>query len=75
MVSSGMLRRVTLVRKDVSEELSDSFIRVTRIGELGIAPALTSNRSKLSQRASVLVRASLFQFTDFCHPDEGGVTS
>jgi hypothetical protein len=32
MVSSGMLRRVTLVRTDVSEELSASFIRVTRIG-------------------------------------------
>jgi hypothetical protein len=30
-----MLRRVTLVRTDVSEELSASFIRVTRIGELG----------------------------------------
>jgi hypothetical protein len=35
MASSGMLRRVTLVRTDVSEELSASFIRVTRIGELG----------------------------------------
>jgi hypothetical protein len=35
MVSSGMLRRVTLVRTDVSEELNASFIRVTRIGELG----------------------------------------
>jgi hypothetical protein len=32
MASSGMLRRVTLVRTDVSEELSASFIRVTRIG-------------------------------------------
>jgi hypothetical protein len=30
-----MLRRVTLVRTDVSEELSASIIRVTRIGELG----------------------------------------
>jgi hypothetical protein len=30
-----MLRRVALVRTDVSEELSVSFIRVTRIGELG----------------------------------------
>jgi hypothetical protein len=36
MVSSGMLRRVGLVRTDVSEELSASFITVTRIGELEI---------------------------------------
>jgi demethoxyubiquinone hydroxylase (CLK1/Coq7/Cat5 family) len=35
MTSSGMLRRVALVRTDVSEELSASVIRVTRIGELG----------------------------------------
>jgi hypothetical protein len=33
MASSGMLRHVTLVRTDVSEELSASFITVTRIGE------------------------------------------
>jgi hypothetical protein len=32
---SGMLRRVALVRTDVSEELNASIIRVTRIGELG----------------------------------------
>jgi hypothetical protein len=30
-----MLRRVALVRTDVSEELSTTIIRVTRIGELG----------------------------------------
>jgi hypothetical protein len=30
-----MLRRVALVRADVSKELSVSIIRVTRIGELG----------------------------------------
>jgi hypothetical protein len=30
-----MLRRVALVRTDVSEELSASFIRITRISELG----------------------------------------
>jgi hypothetical protein len=39
MASSGMLGRVALVRTDVSEELSDSSIRVTRIGELGTALA------------------------------------
>jgi hypothetical protein len=42
MASSGMLRRVALVRTDVSEELSASFIRVTRIGELGTKVAVTS---------------------------------
>jgi hypothetical protein len=35
MAPSGMLRRVALVRADVSEELSASIIRVTRIGEVG----------------------------------------
>jgi hypothetical protein len=43
MASSGMSRRVTRVRTDVSEELSASFIRVTRIGELGTKLAVTSN--------------------------------
>jgi hypothetical protein len=33
-----MLRRVAFVRSDVSEEPSASFIRVTRIGELGKKP-------------------------------------
>jgi hypothetical protein len=35
MPFSGMLRRVALVRTDVSEELIASIIRMTRIGELG----------------------------------------
>jgi hypothetical protein len=35
MPSSGMLRRVVLVRTAISEDLSASVIRVTRIGELG----------------------------------------
>jgi hypothetical protein len=52
-----MLRRVVLVRTDVSEELAASFIRVTRIGELGTTLAVTSNRRMVrgisSQRASV----------------------
>jgi hypothetical protein len=47
MASSRMLRRVVLVRTDVSEELSASFIRVTRIGELGTTLDVTSNRHTL----------------------------
>jgi hypothetical protein len=39
-----MLRLVALVRTDVSEELSASFVRVTGIGELGTTLAVTSNR-------------------------------
>jgi hypothetical protein len=42
-----MLRRVALVRTDVSEELSTSIIRVTRIGELGTRLAVISNRRTL----------------------------
>jgi hypothetical protein len=44
MPTSGMLRLATLVRTDVSEELSASIIRVTRIGELGTL-AVSSNRA------------------------------
>jgi hypothetical protein len=43
---------VALVRTDVSEELRASFIRMTRIGELGTTLAVTSNGIS-SQRASV----------------------
>jgi hypothetical protein len=46
-VSSGMLRHVALVKTDVSKELSASFIRVTRIGEVGAMLAVTSNRRTL----------------------------
>jgi hypothetical protein len=44
MVSPEMLRRVVLVRTDVSEELSAFVIRVTRIIELGTTLAETSSR-------------------------------
>jgi hypothetical protein len=49
-----MLRRVVLVRTDVSEEPSVSFIRVTRIGELGTTLAVTSNRSTLRRNTSCI---------------------
>jgi hypothetical protein len=49
MVFSGMLRRVALIRTDVSEELSASFIKVTIICELGTTLALTSNRRTLGR--------------------------
>jgi hypothetical protein len=47
MASSGMLRRVALVRTDGSYELSASISRLTRIGELGTKLTLTSNRRNL----------------------------
>jgi hypothetical protein len=55
---------VALVRTDVSEEPSASFIRVTRIGELGTTLAATSNRRTRMMKAlgssetSVLTRAT-----------------
>jgi hypothetical protein len=42
MVFSGILRRLALVRTDVAEERSASFIAVARIGELGTTLAVTS---------------------------------
>jgi hypothetical protein len=57
-----MLRPVVLVRTDILEELSASFIRVTRIGELGTILAVTSNRRNSIYRCSVrrlLVTASV----------------
>jgi hypothetical protein len=55
MGSSRMLRCVALVRTDVSEELSASFIRVTRIGELGTTLAVTSNRRTLRSNTTLLL--------------------
>jgi hypothetical protein len=47
MASPGMLRRVALVRADVSEGLSASIIRLTIIAELITTLAVTSNRLSL----------------------------
>jgi hypothetical protein len=62
MVSSEILRRVALVRTDVSEEPSASFIRMTRICELGTALAATNNRRTLRRNTKgrrLLVTASV----------------
>jgi hypothetical protein len=50
MASFGMLRRVALTRNVVSEEFNTSFIRVRKIGELGITLAVTSNRRTLRRK-------------------------
>jgi hypothetical protein len=52
MASSGMLRRVALVRTDVSEELSAPVIRMTRTSELGTTLAVTSNRRTLGRNTN-----------------------
>jgi hypothetical protein len=59
MASSGMLRRVALVGTDVWEELSDSFIRVTSISELGTTLAVTSNRCTLPRKYRLLFTDSV----------------
>jgi hypothetical protein len=65
MVSSELLRRVALVRTDVSEEPGASFIRVTknRYEEL---PFLRSVH-RLLVAACVVPSSQIFG-----HPDEGG---
>jgi hypothetical protein len=55
MASSGMLRSVALVITDVSEELSASFIKETRIGKVATTLALSSNRSTLRRSVHLLL--------------------
>jgi hypothetical protein len=70
MASSGMLRHVALVRTDFSEELSASFIRVTRIGEPGTMLTVTSNRRTLRRNTKLvfLVTVSVVPFHRFLTP-------
>jgi hypothetical protein len=56
-----MLRRVALVRTDISEELSASFIRMTKIGELGTTLAnVPPKRLFLQERNGVTSQKSAF---------------
>jgi hypothetical protein len=55
MVSSGLLRRVALIRTEVSEEPGASFIRVPKISELGTTQAATSNRRTLRRNTNQYV--------------------
>jgi hypothetical protein len=52
MMFSGFLRRVALVRTDISEELIASFIRVKRLSELGTTLAVTCNRRTLRRNTA-----------------------
>jgi hypothetical protein len=55
-----MLRRVALVRTDVSEEISAYIIWVTRIGELGTMFPVTSNRRTLHRNIN---RNTIYLYT------------
>jgi hypothetical protein len=72
MASSGMLRRVAFVRTDVSEELNASFIRVTRIAELGITQLTHAAKNYhlvfLRSVRQLLVTASVFLVQRFLSP-------
>jgi hypothetical protein len=59
MASSGMLRRVAIVRTDVSVELSAPFIGVTRIVELGVGFVVTASVVPSSQILVTLMNEAL----------------
>jgi hypothetical protein len=60
---------VALVKTDVSEEPGASFIRVTKIGELGTTQAATSNR--LTLRRNRATRCNNPEDTILhCHGDD-----
>jgi hypothetical protein len=54
-----MLRRVALVRTDVSEEFGASFVRVTTIGELGTLAVTSNRRTHLRSVRRLLITANV----------------
>jgi hypothetical protein len=67
MVSSGLLRRVALIRTDVWEEPGASFIRVRKIGALVTTQAATSNRRTLRRNTNG-ISSSYFFSADHATP-------
>jgi hypothetical protein len=61
MSSSGMLRRVALVRTDVSEDLSASVIRVDKICQLETTLDVTINRRTLRRYTKFLRIVSSYE--------------
>jgi hypothetical protein len=57
MPSSGMFRPVALVLTDISEKRIASIIRLTRIGELRMALAVTTKRSRLRRNTVSFLRS------------------
>jgi hypothetical protein len=55
-----MLRRVALVRTDVSEERGPTIIRITRIGEPGTTLTVISNQRTLHKNKKYNVRFEVF---------------
>jgi putative Ca2+/H+ antiporter (TMEM165/GDT1 family) len=58
-----MLRRLALVRTDVSDELSASIIRVTKIGELGTTLAVVMATHLRRLLVTTIVPSSLILVT------------
>jgi hypothetical protein len=71
MPSSRKLRRVALVRTDVSEEHIASIIRVTRISDLGTTLVITSNRSTLRRNTRDCYRCFYFAETSVVTRTDG----
>jgi hypothetical protein len=63
MVFSGLLRRVALVRIDVSEEPGASFIRVTKIGELGWNTAMPEYEAL----TAAVMKVVIFRLAALCY--------
>jgi hypothetical protein len=73
MAFSSMLRRVALLRTDVSEELNASFIGVTRIGELGTTIAVNWQPRKLRRNLVCLRSVRRLLVTAIVVPMKNGV--